>query len=87
MINELYDEDLPEAGKNLLIQDPISMLPTSSIDYGMAVPLMIRRKPDCRLENTDLYILLTSLDLSTVLKLFGSLLLERKIIILSKHLK
>ena len=49
--------------------------------------LIIPRRPDQRMEESDLLTLFKTLDLNIIMKLFGSLLLERKVILLSKALK
>ena len=47
----------------------------------------LKRKSDHRLDERELVTLLTTLDLSIVLKVFGSLLLERKVVLISRALK
>jgi len=47
----------------------------------------IKRRSDHRLDEGDLLTLLTTVDLPTVIKIFGSLLLERKVVLISRALR
>jgi hypothetical protein len=51
------------------------------------VVLTVRRPQDSRLEERDLTQLFSALSVPSLLKLFGSLLLERKVILISNSLR
>lgn len=73
VVEENTTNGLTQCYNNFLISSPKS--------------IVLRRKADQRLEEGDLVMLLSTLDLNTLLKLFGSLLLERKVVLISRSLK
>lgn len=52
-----------------------------------AKTVSIKRRADHRLDEGDLVTLLTTIELATVIKIFGSLLLERKVVLISRALR
>jgi hypothetical protein len=58
-------------------------------NYSVSPPktVTIKRRSDHRLDEGDLVTLLTTVDLTIVIKIFGSLLLERKVVLMSRALR
>ena len=99
----LYQSPFTPPGRSLVVQDPVydeiyQHPQMRSIDHNHAAQrystrsnpmqaLIIHRRPDQRMEESDLLTLFKALDLNIIMKLFGSLLLERKVILLSRALK
>ncbi|XP_023713719.1 uncharacterized protein LOC111867790 isoform X2 [Cryptotermes secundus] len=84
-IKELYNCQFPGPGQGL-------KLSTSNTTHNIAGPVcsmvttFVRRPLDSRLEEHDLTQLFSALPVSALLQLFGSLLLERRVILISNSL-
>ncbi|KAJ9593008.1 hypothetical protein L9F63_015327, partial [Diploptera punctata] len=84
-IKELYSCQFPAPGQGL-------RLSTANTSYNTAGPVcsmvttVVRRPLDSRLEERDLTQLFSALPVPVLLQLFGSLLLERKVILISNSL-
>ena len=82
MLDHLYSQRFPKPGKS------IDLLPYFS-DSEMDPPVAnkIQRLMDDRLEDVDLRVLFEQLSETVVLHVFGTVLLERKLIFVSQNLR
>jgi hypothetical protein len=96
-MEQLYNKPFPPPDGDICIQEPISeetyVMSTkanvscySNVGYVQPKVVTIRRKADHRLDDQDLVSLLTKLDVTTVIKIFGSMLHERKVVLISRAL-
>ena len=97
-MEQLYNKNFPPPDEAISIQDPISedtyvlsaknsMACYNSVNYVQPKLVSIRRKADHRLDDHDVVTLLTRIDVTTVLKIFGSMLHERKVVLISRALR
>lgn len=100
-IQQLYECGLPSPGQGLRVSgvgDQVtvgctgsssssSSSGTSSSGSGSRGPVVLRRPYDTRLEERDLTRLINCLQIPIFLQVFSSLLLERKVLLLSKSIR
>ncbi|ODM98279.1 Suppression of tumorigenicity 5 protein [Orchesella cincta] len=94
LLQELYKKSFPAPGSSISITEPTieeTYVSNEHVGYGSLTgtspkAVTIRRRADHRLDEGDLVTLVSTVDLSIVIKLFGSLLLERKVVLLSRAL-
>lgn len=89
-MEELYKKQFPVTGGSITVTEPLLEDPYGG--GGRYAPyhtkaVTIKRRVDHRLDETDLLTLLSALDLTVVIKVFGSLLLERKVVLISRALR
>lgn len=92
---ELYKKSFPPPGTSITLTEPTieeTYVQNEHMGYGSLTgspmkTVTIRRRADHRLDEGDLVTLVSTVDLSIVIKLFGSLLLERKVVLLSRALR
>jgi hypothetical protein len=88
-ITEPPMEDLYQSTQNHQLHGHDPTLITSCYTYSLSPPktVSIKRRVDSRLDEGDLVTLFMTLDVTTIIKIFGSLLLERKVVLISRALR
>lgn len=90
-VEDLYAQSQHHQNQGRGHNDPSKVLITNNCynNYSLAPTktVSIKRRADSRLDEGDLVTLLTTVDLPTILKIFGSLLLERKVVLISRALR
>lgn len=92
LMEELYRKQFPQTGGTITVTEPASdemyNFYTGNLrGFSPTRGVSIKRRADPRLDEEDLVTLLTTVDLPIVLKIFGSLLLERKVVLISRALR
>lgn len=100
-VQQLYECGFPTPGQGLRVNSSGDQLTvgctgssssssssgTNSTGSGTRGPIILRRPYDTRLEERDLTRLFSSLQVPIFLQVFSSLLLERKVLLLSKSIR